>query len=100
MSTPPEPIRDLGLVHRPRDEDEDEELMQAARVGPDAPAVQLHAAGARQSCNVLIVLTVIRSAQLPALVWASALIIAGPIAQARHRRAAVGGASATPCSRC
>ena len=34
----------------------------------------------KRELNILLVLTVIRSAQLPALIWASAAIISGPIA--------------------
>ena len=34
----------------------------------------------KRQLNILLVLTVIRSAQLPALIWASAAIISGPIA--------------------
>jgi ATP-binding cassette subfamily B protein len=35
----------------------------------------------QRKLNILLVLTVIRSAQLPALIWASATIISGPIAR-------------------
>lgn len=76
---PPRPP-DLGLVYRPRDHDEDEELVRPLEWGLMRRMLS-YARPIRGKVNALVILSVVRSAQLPALVWASAKIIAGPIAR-------------------
>lgn len=76
---PPSGIRDMGLVRRLRDEDDDEEQFKPLEWGLIRRLFS-YTSRARGKRNVLFVLTLIRSAQLPALVWASASIISGPIA--------------------
>ncbi len=79
MSPAPQ-IRDLGLVRRVRDEDdEDQEQFRPLEWGLIRRLVT-YANPVRRKRNLLLVFTVIRSAQLPALVWAGAAIISGPIA--------------------
>jgi ATP-binding cassette subfamily B protein len=81
----PPPIRDLGLVRRVRDDDDDEEQFKPLEWGL-IRRLFTYAQPVRRKRNILFVLTVIRSAQLPALIWASASIISGPIA---HREVGV-----------
>jgi ATP-binding cassette subfamily B protein len=75
---PPE-VRDVGLVRRVRDDDEEEEIQRPLEWSL-IRRLFLYAAPVRRKLTALSVLTVIRAAQLPALVWLSTLIIKGPIA--------------------
>jgi ATP-binding cassette subfamily B protein len=75
----PGEIRDVGLVRRVRD-DEDEELLRPLDWGLTRRLLA-YSRPVRRKRNLLFVLTLIRSAQLPALVWAGAAIISGPIAR-------------------
>ncbi|MBI2498141.1 MAG: ABC transporter ATP-binding protein [Opitutae bacterium] len=75
--SPPGKIRDLGLVRRVRD-DEDEALQQPLEWGL-IRRLFTYTAPIKGKVWMLAVLTLIRSAQLPALGWATALIIKGPI---------------------
>jgi ATP-binding cassette subfamily B protein len=71
--------RNLILVHRVRDEDDDEEQFKPL----DWRLIRRllgYARPVRRKLAVMVVLTVIRSAQLPALVWITAVVIKGPIA--------------------
>jgi ATP-binding cassette, subfamily B, bacterial len=71
--------RDLILVHRFRDEDDDEEQFKPL----DWRLIRrllAYASPVRRKLAIMIALTVIRSAQLPALVLITALVIKGPIA--------------------
>lgn len=82
--SPPPPssapaVRDMGLVRRIRDEDDDEEHLKPLEWGLIRRLFQYTTPVTRKR-NALLLLTLIRSAQLPALVWASATIISGPIA--------------------
>jgi len=79
MSAAPK-VRDLGLVHRPREDEEDAEQFRPLEWGL-IRRLFVYAAPVRRKLNLLLVFTVIRSAQLPALVWAGAAIISGPIAK-------------------
>jgi ATP-binding cassette subfamily B protein len=74
----PEKVRDVGLVRRVRD-DEDEELQKPLEWGLITRLLS-YSRPVRRKRNWLFVLTLVRSAQLPALVWAGAAIISGPIA--------------------
>lgn len=80
MNELPPKVRDLGLVRRPPAEDEDEEQFKPLEWGL-IRRMFTYARPVKRKLNVLLVLTVIRSAQLPALVWAAATIISGPIAR-------------------
>ena len=79
---PPAPgkieVRDLGLIRRIRDDDEDEEIQQPLEWSL-IRRLFTYAAPVRKKLTVLSVMTVIRSAQLPAFAWITALIINGPI---------------------
>jgi ATP-binding cassette subfamily B protein len=67
------------LVHRVRDEDDDEEQFKPLdwRL---ISRILGYAAPIRRKLVIMYVLTTIRSAQLPALVWITARVIKGPIA--------------------
>jgi len=80
VSEIPAKVRDLGLVRRPQGDDEDEEQFKPLEWGL-IRRMFTYARPMQRKLNVLLVLTVIRSAQLPALIWASATIISGPIAR-------------------
>ncbi len=73
-------IRDLGLVRRPRDDDEDEEQFKPLEWGL-IRRLFTYAAPDRRKLTVLCIISVIRSAQLPAFAWIMALIIKGPISR-------------------
>lgn len=70
-------IRDVGLVRRVRDE-EDEELQKPLEWGL-IRRLFTYTAPIKGKVTTLVLLTLIRSAQLPALGWVMALIIKGPI---------------------
>ncbi len=75
----PPPGRPLSLVQRLRDEEDDEPQFKPLEWGLIRRLfAYTRAQTARR--NVLIALTVLRAAQLPALVWLGSKIIAGPIA--------------------
>ncbi len=69
---------DLLLVHRPRDDDEDDEQFRPLEWGLMRRLLGYTRPVARKR-NALILLTLIRSAQLPALSWFMAGLINGPI---------------------
>jgi ATP-binding cassette subfamily B protein len=73
----PIPVRDLGLIQRVREE---EEQLRAPLEWGLIRRLLTYADPVRRKRTLLVVLTLIRSAQLPALVWAGATIISGPIA--------------------
>jgi len=79
VSEIPAKISDLGLVRRPLEDDEDAEQFKPLEWGL-IRRMFTYARPVKRELNILLVLTVIRSAQLPALIWASAAIISGPIA--------------------
>ena len=70
-------IRDVGLVRRVRDE-EDEELQKPLEWGL-IRRLFTYTAPIKGKVTTLVLLTLIRSAQLPALGWVMSLIIKGPI---------------------
>ena len=85
---PDRPARSAVLVYRSRDDDDEEQFKPLEwglmrRLFGYTNAV----AGKR---NWLIFLTIIRAAQLPALVWISTLIIKGPIAEGNLRQLGIG----------
>jgi ATP-binding cassette subfamily B protein len=67
-------------VRRPLEDDEDAEQFKPLEWGL-IRRMFTYARPVQRKLNILLVLTVIRSAQLPALIWASATIISGPIAR-------------------
>src|ERR1700690_3186927 len=71
--------RSLTLVQRARDADDDEEQLKPLdwRLIRRLPT---YAGPVRGKLWAMVVLTVIRSAQLPALAWLSATVITGPVA--------------------
>jgi ATP-binding cassette, subfamily B, bacterial len=71
-------VRDLGLVRRLRDEDDEEEIQKPLEWSL-IRRLFTYAAPVKGKVTALSVLTLIRAAQLPALVWLSTLIIKGPI---------------------
>ena len=75
--TPEGKVRDLGLVRRVR-EDEDEALQQPLEWGL-IRRLFTYTAPIKGKVTALFILTLIRSAQIPALGWMMALIIKGPI---------------------
>lgn len=78
--TPPlAEIREVGLVRRAAD-DESEEVQKPLEWSL-IQRMFAYAAPHRRKLIALTVLSIIRAAQLPALVWISTLIIKGPISQ-------------------
>jgi ABC-type multidrug transport system fused ATPase/permease subunit len=86
---PPLEIRDLGLVRRPRDDDEEEEIQKPLEWSL-IRRLFTYAAPVRGKLTALCGLTLIRAAQLPALVWFISLIITGPIAHGDTTALALG----------
>ncbi|HTL67882.1 MAG TPA: ABC transporter ATP-binding protein [Lacunisphaera sp.] len=77
--SPPGQIRDIGLVRRPRDDDEEDEELQRPLEWGLIRRLFTYTAPIKGKVAVLGLLTLIRSAQLPALGWVMSLIIKGPI---------------------
>ena len=71
-------IRDVGLIRRAREDDEELEIQKPLEWSL-IRRLFTYAAPVRKKVTALSVMTVIRAAQLPALVWLSTLIIKGPI---------------------
>ena len=67
------------LVHRIRDEDDDEEQFKPLEWGLVRRMLG-YSRPVRGKLITMFILTAIRAAQLPALVWVTALVIKGPIA--------------------
>lgn len=87
MKKPSDPaldVRDLGLVRRVRD-DEDNEEIQRPLEWSLIRRLFTYATPVQSKLTALSVMTVIRAAQLPALVWLATLIIKGPIASGDTR---------------
>src|SRR6218665_1387987 len=73
----PAPVRDFGLIQRVREE---EERLRAPLEWSLIRRLLGYAQPVARKRNLLFLLTAVRSAQLPALVWGGAAIISGPIA--------------------
>jgi ATP-binding cassette subfamily B protein len=71
-------IRDVGLVRRARDDDEDLEVQKPLEWSL-IRRLFTYAAPVRGKLTALSIMSVIRAAQLPAFAWITALIIDGPI---------------------
>ena len=88
---PPRPqFREVGLVRRVRDEDDEQEQLQQPLEWSLIRRLFTYATPVRGQLTALSVMTVIRAAQLPALVWIVSLIITGPIATGDVRGLALG----------
>jgi ATP-binding cassette subfamily B protein len=70
--------REVGLVRRLRDDEDDEEIQKPLEWSL-IRRMFLYAAPVKKKVTALSVLTFIRAAQLPALVWLATIIIKGPI---------------------
>ena len=79
MKIPPQ-ARELGLIRRVRDEDDDEEIQKPLEWSL-IRRLFTYAAPVKKKLTALSVMTVIRAAQLPAFAWITSLIINGPIAR-------------------
>jgi ATP-binding cassette, subfamily B, bacterial len=71
-------MRDLGLVRRVRDDDDEEEIQRPLEWSLIRRMFS-YAAPVKRKVTALTVMTFIRAAQLPAFAWLTALIINGPI---------------------
>lgn len=77
---PPSEIRDLGLVRRLRDDDEDLEVQRPLEWSL-IRRIFTYAAPVRGKLTALTIMSVVRAMQLPAFAWITSLIIKGPIAR-------------------
>ncbi|MGH7944656.1 MAG: ABC transporter ATP-binding protein [Opitutaceae bacterium] len=77
-SPAPAGIADLGLVRRARDDDEELEIQKPLEWSL-MRRLFTYARPVKRKVTALSVMTLIRSAQLPAFAWITALIINGPI---------------------
>ena len=73
-------VQDLGLVRRVRDDDDDIEIQRPLEWSL-IRRLFTYAAPVQRKVTALTVMTLIRSAQLPAFAWLTALIINGPISR-------------------
>jgi ATP-binding cassette, subfamily B, bacterial len=71
--------RSLILVHRPRDEDDDEEQFKPLDWGI-IRRLLTYTKPVKRKLVIMVILTIVRSAQLPGLVYITARVIKGPIA--------------------
>ncbi len=76
--TPPK-LKQFGLVHRLPDGEDEEEQFKPLEWGL-IRRLFTYTGPVKGKLSTLVILTLIRSAQLPALVWVMALVINGPIA--------------------
>jgi ATP-binding cassette, subfamily B, bacterial len=86
---PPPPPKPMGLVHRLPDDDDQEGQFKPLEWGL-MRRLFTYARPVRGKLSALIGLSVIRSAQLPALGWVMALVINGPISSANYVGIALG----------
>jgi len=82
-------IPDRGLIRRLRDDDEEEEIQKPLEWSL-IRRLFTYAAPVQGKLTALSVMTVIRSAQLPAFAWLTSLIINGPIAKGDQTALALG----------
>lgn len=73
-----QPVQDVGLVRRLRDDDDEEEQFKPLEWGL-IRRLLIYTAPVKRKFVSLCLFTLLRSAQLPALVWSSTAIISGPI---------------------
>jgi ATP-binding cassette, subfamily B, bacterial len=82
-------IRDLGLVRRVRDEDDDQQIQKPLEWSL-IRRLFVYATPVKKKLTALSVMTVLRSAQLPAFAWITSLIINGPISRGNVTGLALG----------
>ena len=85
-------VRDVGLIRRVRDDDEDEEIQKPLEWSL-IRRLFTYAAPVKKKLTALTVMTIIRAAQLPAFAWLTSLIINGPIAHGDVEHLAYGVAA-------
>jgi ATP-binding cassette subfamily B protein len=73
-------VRDLGLIRRVRDDEDDEEIQKPLEWSL-IRRLFTYATPVKRKLTALTVMTLIRSAQLPAFAWLTSLIINGPISR-------------------
>ncbi len=78
MSSPKPLARAMTLVQHPRDEDADDEQFKPLEWGL-IRRLFTYTASIKSKVIILVIMTIVRSAQLPALGWLMAVIIKGPI---------------------
>jgi ATP-binding cassette subfamily B protein len=78
MSSPKPLARAMTLVQQPRDEDADDEQFKPLEWGL-IRRLFTYTAPIKSKVIILVIMTIVRSAQLPALGWLMAVIIKGPI---------------------
>jgi ATP-binding cassette subfamily B protein len=78
MSSPKPLARAMTLVQHPRDEDPDDEQFKPLEWGL-IRRLFTYTAPIKSKVIILVIMTIVRSAQLPALGWLMAVIIKGPI---------------------
>lgn len=78
MSSPKPLARAMTLVQHPRDEDADDEQFKPLEWGL-IRRLFTYTAPIKRKVIILVIMTIVRSAQLPALGWLMAVIIKGPI---------------------
>ena len=78
MSSPKPLARAMTLVQHPRDEDADDEQFKPLEWGL-IRRLFTYTAPIKSKVTILVIMTIVRSAQLPALGWLMAVIIKGPI---------------------
>ncbi len=89
LPPPAAPIPDRGLIRRVRDDDDEEEIQKPLEWSL-IRRLFTYATPVQRKLTALSVMTVIRSAQLPAFAWLTSLIINGPIAKGDQTALAFG----------
>ncbi|NBX59788.1 MAG: ABC transporter ATP-binding protein [Opitutaceae bacterium] len=92
MSSPKPLARAMTLVQHPRDEDADDEQFKPLEWGL-IRRLFTYTAPIKSKVIILVIMTIVRSAQLPALGWLMALIIKGPITGRDYAGLALGVAA-------
>ncbi len=78
MNAPQKEVREVGLIRRVRDDD-DEEIIQKPLEWSLIRRLFIYTAPVKGKLTALSVTSLVRAAQLPAFVWLATLIIKGPI---------------------
>lgn len=71
-------VRDLGLIRRVRDDDEEEEIQKPLEWSL-IRRLFTYAKPVQRKLTILAIMSLVRAAQLPAFMWITSLIIDGPI---------------------